>query len=144
VNLDKLLEQNSGKAFYAAKISITTGAVQEVRIRECSSLGNGKVIGFGGVLRSFDYSMLSIDTSILFNRIGENNKITYQVTSKAGGDYHANGEVLILKLNEKYFIGFSIDGCDVLSGLTEIINTYFIFNDGSLKTQLLAILKNQK
>jgi hypothetical protein len=85
---------------------------------------------------------MKVDTTILFNKIGDPKLITYEVTSKTGGDYHASTQILIFKLQERVVIGYSIDGCEVTGPLKEIVQTFFIFEKEDIKEQFISFLNS--
>lgn len=139
-NLTELIKANSGKEFYMAFISIKSDS--SVIIKECFELSKDKAILFDGSVVNFRYSSLKVDTSILFNKVGNKSTVTYYAYQKSGGDYHAEGKVLILKLYEKQIIGYSVDGCNLFDTLKSISNTYFGFSDEAAKTSFFSLLNS--
>lgn len=141
IDFEKLLILNNSKDFYIARITMYTGHRKDIAIKECYNLGDEKIVGFDGLVRAIEYPKCTIDTTFLFNLIGDQQRITFQVYSSTSGDYHANGEILILKINGKTIVGYSIDGSDLISEITKIVNTYFICQDNDQKKNLLNLLK---
>ena len=130
-SFDKLIIANESKDFYIAFITIEMGNNREINIKECSGIGDGKIILFNGSVTSFDYNVININSSILFNYIGDSNTVTYEATG-CGIGYHTPLKVLIFMFDKRVVIGYSIDGSNLVSPLKQIITKYFTFDSQQL------------
>lgn len=129
INLKKLIDINEKKEFYIALIKIEMGNERNIKINECSNIDEKKIILFDGSVGDFNFQALKIDTTLLFNRIGDKQTVTYQGYNKGGSSFHANTTIIIFKLYKNIILGYSVDGCDLIPGIKDIAKKYFIFND---------------
>lgn len=138
IQLDNLIALNSAKTIYVSAVRIKSD--KSILFRECYSLSSIEMIDFNGKLRKLDNKLMRIDTTILFNKVGNSNTVIYYSYNATSGDYHADGQVLIFKFNDKYIIGYSFDGCDLVAVLTKLINKYFDFKEEEVRGQFISIL----
>jgi hypothetical protein len=144
INFKKLIDSNEKKEFYIALIKIEMGNERNTKIIECSNIDEKKIILFDGSVSEFNFQTLKIDTTLLFNRIGDKKTVTYQVYNKGGSSFHANTTIIIFKLYKNIILGYSIDGCDLLTGIRDIAKKYFIFNDKIYENIFFSILNLSK
>lgn len=142
-SLDKLIKANENKTFYIAIVTLEMGGNQSINIKECSSIGDGKIILFNDTVTSFDYNVVNVDSSILFNHIGDSKTVTYEAYG-CGIGYHTPLKVLIFKFDKRYVIGYSIDGSNLISPLKQIISKYFAFDVQQLFLVLDSISNERK
>ena len=139
LSLDKLIMANENKDFYIAIVTFETSSNRKIIIKECSSIGDEKVILFNDTVTSFNYNGIKVDSSILFNHIGDSKTVTYAAVG-CGSGYHTPLQVLIFKFHKKYVLGYSPDGSNLISSLKQIITEYFVFGDKLNMQQLFLII----
>ncbi len=141
LNLDDLIKVNFQKDFYLAFIRFFSDINKDRKtiLRECSSVGPGTVVSFSDTVVSFNYQSLKVDSSILFNHIGDSTRVVFQA-SNCGIGFHADLCVLILKINNRYFIGYSADNSSLFATIRQIASEFFIFNDNRQKTAFYNLL----
>lgn len=141
LDIDQLIKANKEREFYLALVRVFSDVNKQRKIvlKECSSLGSGKVVLFNDTVANFRYEHLSVDSSFLFKHIGDSSKVVYYVDN-CGLGFHAPLILLLLKTSNKYLIGYSIDGSNLFNPLARIANRHFIFADDKQKFEFKALL----
>ncbi len=92
-------------------------------------------------IMSLEYNKILIDTTVLFKFIGDSSRVSFD-SFGCGISFHSDLKILIFKLYSKQFVGFSIDGSDLISPFIKIVNNYFVFSDEQLKAQFILIISS--